>query len=81
VPLGSSFTNSIVGLPSQDGDQVFTWNAGIQDLDGTFATYSTFSHSWDNTAININAGLGFFYANAGTNVTAWSRTYSVPQTP
>jgi Mg-chelatase subunit ChlD/uncharacterized protein involved in exopolysaccharide biosynthesis len=34
VPLGGSFTNAIVGVTAQDGDQIYTWNAGVSGLSG-----------------------------------------------
>jgi len=77
VPVGGSFTNAISGIAPSDGDQVYTWNTGTQDLDGNIATYSSFSHSWDTTAINVNPGIGFFYLNNGANQT-WVRNFTVP---
>jgi len=78
VPIGASFTNSTVGITPRDGDQVYTWNTGTQDLDGNVATYSTFSSTWDNTAINVNPGIGFFYLGAGPNQAVWTRNFTVP---
>jgi hypothetical protein len=79
VPIGGSFTNAIGGITAQDGDQVYTWNVPAQDLDGTVATYSTFLGKWDNTAINVNPGIGFFYVGAGPNQNPWVRNFTVPQ--
>jgi len=76
APLGGSFTNSIGGLAPSDGDQVYTWSVSAQDLGGTIATYSAFLHSWDNTAITVNPGIGFFYLGAGANQT-WVRNFTV----
>jgi len=76
VPLGGSFTNSIGGLVPSDGDQVYTWDVVAQNLSGTVATYSGFSGTWDNTAIIVNAGAGFFYLGAGANQT-WVRNFTV----
>jgi len=62
--------NSISNLFSvaQDGDSIFTWDAGIQDLSGTIYSYATFSHSWDGT-FTLNPGQGIFYLNSGNNAT------------
>jgi len=78
VPIGSSFTNAVVGIPPADNDQVYTWNTGTQDLDGNIATYSAFASAWDNTAINVNPGIGFFYLRSGGNVNPWVRNFTVP---
>jgi len=78
IPIGGSFTNAIVGINSQDGDQVYTWNPNTQDFGATVATYSSFLHAWDTTAININPGLGFFYLGAGANQAVWTRNFTVP---
>jgi hypothetical protein len=77
IPLGASFTNAIVGINVNDGDQVYTWNVGTQDLDGTVATYSSFSHTWDNPGIAVPAGIGFFYADSGANQSLWVRNFTV----
>lgn len=76
VPLGGSFTNSIVGLPVSDGDQVYTWLTPAQDLAPAVATYSTFLGKWDNTAIVVDPGIGFFYLGAGGNK-VWVRNFTV----
>jgi len=76
APIGGSFTNSTVGLPPSDGDQVYTWNVGAQDLDGNIATYSSFLAKWDNTAIAVAPAIGFFYLGAGGNLT-WVRNFTV----
>jgi hypothetical protein len=76
VPLGGSFTNSIVGLPLSDNDQVYTWDIPSQNLSGTLATYSQFLGVWDNTAITVNPGVGFFYLGSGANQT-WVRNFTV----
>jgi len=78
VPIGGSFTNATVGITPRDGDEVLSWNVGIQDLDGTIATYSTFSSTWSTTAINVNPGIGFFYVGAGPNQNPWVRNFTVP---
>jgi len=75
--VGASFTNAVVGVNPQDGDQIYKWDPSIQDLYGQIATYSTFSHSWDDTTLIVNNGEGFFYAGAGTNQVTWSRNYTV----
>src|SRR5689334_13144681 len=77
APIGLSFTNSIVGLPPSDGDQVYTWNVALQDLDGgQIGTYSTFVGKWDTTTIQVPVGIGFFYLGAGGNKT-WVRNFTV----
>jgi hypothetical protein len=76
IPIGGSFTNAIVGISPSDNDQIYTWNTGIQDLDPTIATYSAFAHAWDNTAINVAPGNGFFYL-AGTSLNPWVRNFTV----
>jgi hypothetical protein len=76
APIGGSHTNATDQLTYQDSDQVYTWNVGIQDLDPSVATYSAFLHAWDNTAIAVPPGAGFFYLGAGTNVT-WVRNFTV----
>jgi hypothetical protein len=78
VPISGAHTNATDGIIPRDGDQVYTWNTGAQDLNGTIATYSTFSSSWD-TLITITPGQGFFYLGAGPNQAAWTRNFTVPQ--
>jgi len=74
---GTSFTNAIVGVNSADGDQVQVWNVDIQDV-GDTATYSAFSHAWDNPNIIVNNGGGFFYFSQGdTDQPVWTRNYTV----
>jgi hypothetical protein len=77
VPLGGSVTNAIVGILPQDGDSIFTWNCGLQDLDTIIASYSSFLHAWDNSNIQVPPGIGFFYLGAGANQTAWVRSFTV----
>lgn len=76
IPLGGSFTNGIVGITAQDGDQIYTWDPSTQDFSSTVSTYSDFSHTWD-TDITVNPGVGFFYLGAGNNQDAWTRNYTV----
>jgi hypothetical protein len=76
IPLGGSFTNGIVGIAPQDGDQVYTWNPAVQDFSGTIPTYSAFTHSWAPD-VTINPGVGFFYLGAGNDQTAWVRSFTV----
>jgi hypothetical protein len=76
VPIGGSHTNATDQLSYSDGDQVYTWKTSVQDLDPNIATYATFSHSWDNTAIQVPPGIGFFYLGAGPNLT-WVRNFTV----
>jgi len=76
APIGGSFTNSIVGITPQDGDQVYTWNVGVQDFSGTIPTYSSFSHSW-NPDVTVAPGAGFFYLGAGADQTTWTRNFTV----
>jgi hypothetical protein len=69
-PLNNA-NNNITNLfttAASDGDQIFTWDASIQDLGGTIYTYSIASHSWDGSR-NIKPGEGFFYLGTGANVT------------
>jgi hypothetical protein len=63
--------NSITNLfttAASDGDQIFTWDASIQDLGSTVYTYSISTHSWDGSRA-IKPGEGFFYLATGGNVT------------
>jgi hypothetical protein len=78
VPIGGSFTNATDGIIPRDGDSVFTWDVVAQDLGAATASYSTFLGKWDNTAININPGNGFFYLGAGANQNPWTRNFTVP---
>jgi len=77
VPIGGSFTNGIGGINPADGDQVFTWDVDAQDLSGSLATYSSFSHSWDNPGIQLPAGSGFFYLGTGPDQNPWVRSFTV----
>jgi hypothetical protein len=77
IPIGGSFTNAIGGINSSDGDQVFTWNVLTQDLGASIATYSIVSHSWDNPAIPVPPGNGFFYLGTGGNQNPWVRNFTV----
>jgi hypothetical protein len=77
IPIGGSHTNATVGIVSADGDQVYTWDVNIQDLSATIATYSIATHTWDNTAIAVPPGNGFFYLATGPNQTTWVRNFTV----
>jgi len=78
IPIGGSFTNATVGINPQDGDSVFVWDPLTQDFAGTTATYSSFANAWDNTAIPVIPGQGFFYLGSGGNQNPWVRTFTVP---
>src|SRR5262249_25584145 len=62
--------NDITNLFSvaQDGDSIFTWDAGAQDLGTTIYSYSSFLHAWDGHRV-LQAGEAIFYLNAGGNAT------------
>lgn len=77
VPLGGSFTNAIVGITPNDGDQVYFWNTGIQDLDATIPTYNGPAHTWSFSTAPLNPGIAFFYLGAGGNQVVWSRNFTV----
>jgi hypothetical protein len=77
IPLGGSFTNAIVGITPRDGDQVYFWNVGAQDLDPTVPTYSGPSATWTPSTTVLNPGAGFFYLGAGPNQTEWVRNFTV----
>src|SRR5215472_12747397 len=49
---------------ASDGDQIFTWNAAIQDLGATVYTYSIATHTWDGNRL-MKPGEGFFYLATG----------------
>ena len=79
APIGGIFTNSIVGITPQDGDQAYIWNAdpNVQDWDGNYATYRALSASWDNLTVTNPPGYGIFYLGAGNDQPTWTRTFTV----
>ena len=77
VPIGGSFTNAIVGIAAQDGDQVSTWDVNTQDVSPTVATYSQFANAWDLPNIQVPPGAGFFYLGTGPNQNVWVRNFTV----
>jgi hypothetical protein len=74
VPIGGNITNIMVGYPAEDGDSVFRWNVGIQDLDPTVSTYVVGS-GW-TPEVNIEAGDGFFISRVAGPV-SWVRNFTV----
>jgi len=77
IPLGGSFTNAIVGVTAQDGDQVYFWDAVAQDFSGTIPTYSSFAGAWTPSTTVLNPGSGFFYLGGGNDQTTWIRNFTV----
>ena len=75
APIGGSFTNSIGGLPGNDGDVVFTWDANATDFGGVIPQYSTDLNGWDNN-VNVGVGEALFYVRAGSGV-QWVRNFTV----
>lgn len=73
-PLGGSFTNSIIGLPAQNGDNIFTWDVAAFDFAGIQPTKQP--TGWDNTQVTIAPGIGFFYINNGSDLT-WTGNFTV----
>jgi len=75
VPQGGSLTTNILaGYIPSDGDSVFTWNEGAQDLDGVVPTFITGS-GWIPD-INLNVADGFFLLRIDPGVT-WTRNFTV----
>jgi hypothetical protein len=77
IPLGGSYTNAIVGITPNDGDQVFFWNTALQDFDPTSPVYSSFSHLWTPAFHVLDPGIGFFYLGTGPNQARWVRSFTV----
>jgi hypothetical protein len=63
----NNISNLFAGF-AQDGDQVYRWNAGIQDVDATVPTYSGPSATWTPNMV-LKPGEGVFYLNAGVDRT------------
>jgi hypothetical protein len=65
VPVGGDLKNNVLkDYPALDNDQVWTWNVGLQDLNGTISTYSAGSSTWVPEA-NIPVADGFFLVRGG----------------
>jgi len=76
VPVGGSLTNVLAQYPATDGDQVWTWNNAIQDLNvGSISAYSTALSKWSPDA-NLAVGEGFFLVRAGGPV-VYTRNFTV----
>jgi hypothetical protein len=67
-------TNVLAGYIPSDGDSVFTWNEGAQDLDVVIPTYIN-GLGWDPD-INMNVGDGFFLLRVDP-ATTWTRNFTV----
>lgn len=74
VPVGGSITNVMVGYPAEDGDSVFRWNIGLQDLDPTVSTYVV-GTGWVPD-VSIGVGDGFFISRVAGSVN-WVRNFTV----
>ena len=75
VPQGGSLTTNILaGYIPSDGDSVFTWNEGAQDLDAVVPTFFT-GVGW-TPDINLNVADGFFLLRVDPGVT-WTRNFTV----
>jgi hypothetical protein len=77
APIGGGFTNSIVGIPASDGDQIFPWDINTYDFSTVQPTYSAAPPAhWSHTEVQIPPGVGFVYINTGNDV-RWVRTFTV----
>jgi len=76
VPLGGSFSNSIVQLAQVDNDTVQPWDVNIQDLAGNAPNWSQFLHTWSPNNVNLAVGEGFFYVRQDPAVD-WVRNFTV----
>jgi hypothetical protein len=82
LPKGYAIRSSIVpqagtltalGVPGEDGDQVFTYNAGY-----TTYTYDGLSAAWTPSEPTIAVGQSFFIKKSTTSVTnVWIRNFTV----
>ena len=84
LPVGNSIRSSIVpqegkltadlGVPGEDGDQVFVYNNG-------YAAFANDGVDWDNPGgggPTIKVGQGFFYKKVtGGTATSWVRNFTV----
>jgi len=78
IPIGGSHTNATVGINAQDGDQIQVWDVNLQDVSPSVASYSSFSHAWDDNSIQVKPGNGFFYFSQGAaNQPTWVRNFTV----
>src|SRR5215831_16391366 len=59
----NNITNLFPPSFAQDGDQVYRFNATIQDFDATIPTYNAVSHTWNPNFV-LKPGEGVFYFNA-----------------
>jgi len=64
-PLNNA-NNGITNIftTASDGDQIYSWNAAIQDLGSTVYTYSSFAHTWDGNRA-LRPGEAVFYLGTG----------------
>jgi hypothetical protein len=73
-PIGGSLTNVMANYPATDGDAIFFWNVGAQDIDPTIPTFVV-GTGWVPDA-NVPVAEGFFLSRQGGPVT-WNRNFTV----
>jgi len=72
VPQQGGIT-SVLGLPAEDGDQLFTYAGGYSAYQ-----YDGLGDAWDPTEPVLNVGQSFFYIKNGTSVSSsWVRNFTV----
>jgi hypothetical protein len=72
--IGGSLTNVMKNYAATDGDALFFWNVGTQDIDATIPTYVT-GTGWVPDA-NVPVAEGFFISRQGGAV-VWNRNFTV----
>jgi len=72
VPQSGGVT-SVLGLPGEDGDNLFTYNGGYSSYQ-----YDGLGLVWDPTEPVISVGQAFFYTKSGSSVSSsWVRNFTV----
>jgi hypothetical protein len=72
--IGGSVSTVLANYPATDGDALFFWNVGTQDIDATIPTFVV-GTGWVPYA-NIPGAEGFFLSRQGGPVT-WNRNFTV----
>jgi hypothetical protein len=73
-PIGGSLTSVMANYPATDGDALFFWDVGAQDINGTVPTFVV-GTGWVPDA-NVPVAEGFFISRQGGPV-AWDRNFTV----
>jgi hypothetical protein len=75
APIGGNFTNSVAGVPVDDGDFLYTWNSGLNDWNSP-NTFNNPPGAWDSPGYQIPVAMGFALFKSGANAN-WVRNFTV----